>query len=67
MLWMEITPNAALTPLCSRKAATKAPTVVFVAGFVMRSEMVFVVRWSIGAEQYIAAQAPRECPPDTSM
>src|SRR5215207_3589415 len=27
MLWIEITPKAALTPHCSRKAATMAPTV----------------------------------------
>src|ERR1700759_2794820 len=27
MLWMEITPNAAFTPHCSRKAATTAPPV----------------------------------------
>src|SRR5690348_14233003 len=27
MLWIEITPKAALTPHCSRKAATTAPTV----------------------------------------
>src|SRR5690349_9542364 len=30
MLWIEITPKAALTPHCSRKAATTAPTVTCV-------------------------------------
>ena len=29
MLWIEITPKAALTPHCSRKAATTAPTVTW--------------------------------------
>src|SRR6185369_3029437 len=28
MLWIEITPNAVLTPHCSRKAAISSPTVV---------------------------------------
>src|SRR5256885_7061422 len=38
MLWMEITPNAACTPQCSRNWATTAPTVILDAEEVMRSE-----------------------------
>src|SRR6476661_2113608 len=35
MLWIEMTPNAALTPHCSRKAATTAPTVTVLLGLCM--------------------------------